>query len=106
MLPDNRNRRWGIQVVQVKGDKVARALAAQPTFSQGLVHAPNFDWAQMVIDEMATFPKSKYDDLTASATQAINFVRSYGFAQSDEEAAAEALEPLRRRQKMPALYPC
>src|SRR5262249_47930841 len=46
---------WGIHLVRVKGDKVARALAAQATFSQLMVHAPERDWAQMVIDEMATF---------------------------------------------------
>src|SRR5262249_13096188 len=37
---------WSIQIEPVKGDKVARALAAQPTFSQGLVYAPDRDWAQ------------------------------------------------------------
>src|SRR5262249_9944786 len=54
---------WGIHLVRVKGDKVARALAAQATFSQLMVHAPERDWAQMVIDEMATFPKGRYNDL-------------------------------------------
>lgn len=100
-----RVRKWGIQVEQVKGDKVARALAAQPTFSQGLVHAPDFEWAEMVIDEMATFPKSKHDDLTDSATQAINYLRRVGLAQSEEEAAAQAIEPLLHKSKMKPLYP-
>jgi predicted phage terminase large subunit-like protein len=105
-----RVRKWGIQVMPVKGDKVARALAAQPTFSQGLVYAPfrdglPLDWAALVIDEMSIFPKGTYDDLTDSATQAINYLRSVGQAQSDEEAAAQALEPLRRRPKVKAIYP-
>ena len=73
---------WGIQLVPVKGDKVARALAAQPTFSQHMVYAPDRDWAEMVITEMSLFPKGHYDDLTDSATQAINYLRSVGLAQS------------------------
>ena len=31
---------WSVQLVNPKGDKVVRALAAQPTFAQGLVYAP------------------------------------------------------------------
>jgi phage terminase large subunit-like protein len=55
--------------VKPKGDKTARALAAQPTFSQAMCFAPTpplginghtgifADWAELVIDEMAVFPK-------------------------------------------------
>lgn len=96
---------WAIHLVQVKGDKVARALAAQPTFSQGMVHAPDREWAEMVIDEMATFPKSRYDDLTDSSTQAINYLRSVGMAQSDDEAAHAEIEGVTHRPKMKAIYP-
>jgi len=69
---------WGVHLVKIKGDKVARALAAQATFSQELVYAPDRDWSQMAIDEMANFPKGRYDDLTDSTTQAILFLRSTG----------------------------
>ena len=54
------------------------ALAAQPTFAQGLVYAPVKDWSQMVIDEMELFPKGRYDDLTDSTTMAVSFLRSSG----------------------------
>jgi predicted phage terminase large subunit-like protein len=47
---------WSIQTCPVKGDKVARALAVQPMFSQGMVYAPNKDWAELVIGEMSVFP--------------------------------------------------
>jgi predicted phage terminase large subunit-like protein len=55
---------WAIEAVPVKGDKVARALSVQPMFSQGYIYAPNRDWADLVISEMATFPMGRYDDLT------------------------------------------
>jgi len=104
---------WGIHLVRVRGDKVARALAAQATFSQLMVHAPERDWAQMVIDEMATFPKGRYDDLVDSTNQAILFLRSTGFARTDAETAADAeIEAERaeatrlRRPRLAGLYPC
>jgi predicted phage terminase large subunit-like protein len=97
--------RWGIQLMPVKGDKVARALAAVPTFSQLTVFAPERDWAQLVIDEMATFPRGRYDDLTDSATQAINYLRSVGLASSDEEIYAAEVESVTLKKKMQPLYP-
>jgi predicted phage terminase large subunit-like protein len=54
---------FGVKLGPVKGSKEARAYAAQPTFSQGLIYAPSRDWAEMVIEEMEAFPKHKYDDL-------------------------------------------
>jgi len=97
--------RWGIQLVPVKGDKVARALAAVPTFSQCVVYAPDREWAQMVIDEMATFPRAKHDDLTDSATQAINYLRSVGLASTDEEIGAAEVEAVTLKRRLEPLYP-
>lgn len=96
---------WAIQLCPVSGDKYARALACQATFSQGLVYAPLRDWADLVIDEMATFPKHKYKDLTDSATQAIKHLRDIGLAQTDEEAAAAETERVRHRSNPPPVYP-
>lgn len=96
---------WSIQTIPAKGDKVARALAAQPVFSQLMVYAPVREWAQMVIDEMAVFPRGKYDDLTDSACQAINYLRSIGLASSDVETAAFEYEGVRHKAKLKALYP-
>src|SRR5215467_1357527 len=105
---------WGVHLVKVKGDKVARALAAQATFAQLMVYAPIRDWSQMVIDELANFPKARFDDLVDSTTQAILFLRSTGFARTDaeiaadEEIAAERAEAtrLRRPRLARGLYPC
>ena len=48
---------WMVEGTAAPTDKVSRALAVQPTWSQGVVFAPARDWADMVIDEMARFPK-------------------------------------------------
>jgi predicted phage terminase large subunit-like protein len=98
---------WSVQLVNPKGDKVVRALAAQPTFAQGLVYAPVKDWSQLVIDEMELFPKGRYDDLTDSTTMAVSFLRSSGLLQTDAEAmAAEENTVMHRPRRLRALYPC
>lgn len=100
-----KDTQWAIQLCQVKGDKVARALACQPTFSQMLVYAPSRDWAEMVIDESAVFPNGKYKDLTDSMTQAISYLRKTGLAQTDEETTAEENRAVEHRPQQNAIYP-
>jgi predicted phage terminase large subunit-like protein len=94
--------RTAVQTVPVKGDKVARALSVQPIFAQGQVHAPARDYAELVIDEMAMFPKGRYDDLTDSATQALAYLRDVGLLQTDHEIAIAKDEGImhRGRQKV------
>jgi predicted phage terminase large subunit-like protein len=97
---------YSIETCQVKGDKIARAYAAQPTFSNLLVYAPDRDWADMVISEMEVFPKGKYKDLTDSTTQAISHLRAMGLAQTDEETTSAEMQTVMHRPKRAgALYP-
>lgn len=96
---------WAVEMVTPKTDKVARAIAVQPSWSQGLIYAPDREWAQMVIDEMDSFPKGRYKDLTDSATQAMRHLRALGFAMSDEETIAEEREAVKPKKKRKPLYP-
>ena len=96
---------WAVQLCPVKGDKVARALSVQPTFSQMLVYAPERDWSDMTISEMAVFPKGKYDDLTDSATQALKYLRGAGLLQTDDEVSAADADRVTHRSQPRALYP-
>lgn len=96
---------WSVQLCQVSGDKVARALGVQATFAQLLVYAPARDWAEMTIDECAVFPKGKYKDLTDSTTQAIKYLRDTGMANTDEETHAAEMEGVMHRPRRKALYP-
>ena len=96
---------WAVQTVVPKGDKVARALAVQPTFSQELVYRPVYDWSEMVVDEMAMFPKGKHDDLVDSTTQALKYLRDVGLLSTDEESYAAAIERVRHKPKLKPLYP-
>jgi predicted phage terminase large subunit-like protein len=95
-----------VQLMPVKGDKVARALAVQPMFSQGMIFAPNREWAEMVITEMSMFPAGRYDDLTDSSTQALKYLRDVGLAQSAEETHEEEIGTVMHRPRFRRLYPC
>jgi predicted phage terminase large subunit-like protein len=99
---------WGTEAVSVAGDKVARAHGVSPIWSQLLVYAPDRDWADMVIDEMATFPKGRYKDLTDSATQAIKFIRDAGLIVHRHEIAFEdnELRTFKPNKRYAPLYPC
>ncbi len=98
---------WEIQLVDPKGDKMARALAVQPAWSQGMIYAPDRDWAEMVQSEMAKFPRDKHDDLTDSAVMAIKHLRDAGLLRSDEDRRAEEVEAVthKGRQVKEARYP-
>ena len=99
---------YSIQLVTPTGDKVARALSVQPILSQGLVYAPNRDFAELLITQAAVFPKGKRDDAVDSMTQALRYLRDVGLAQNDQEtrdAEQEAVTHDSRRYTRKALYP-
>lgn len=99
------NETWTTQLEQVVGDKVARAHAVVPAWSQGLIFAPDRDWADLVIEEMSSFPKGRHDDLTDSSTMAIRHLRQLGLIQHEHEREAEDHERSKLRKKQTALYP-
>jgi predicted phage terminase large subunit-like protein len=79
---------FGVQLVDPRkagGDKVARAYAVQHLFENGLVYAPERQWAEMVIGECEVFPKGAHDDLVDTVTQALWFLRKSGMALLAEE---------------------
>jgi phage terminase large subunit-like protein len=76
-------------------------------FSQGMIYAPDRDWAEMVITEMSMFPAGRYDDLSDSSSQGLKYLRDIGLAQSEEEQHLAETETVRRRpRRRRSLYPC
>jgi predicted phage terminase large subunit-like protein len=97
---------WTIQLVEPKGDKLARGMAVVPSFSQEMIYAPDRPWAQAVVDDCAKFPYGAHDDLYDSTTQAIKHLRDSGLIRSDEELRAEELDAVRHKgAPKPARYP-
>jgi predicted phage terminase large subunit-like protein len=88
---------WTIQLVEPKGDKLARGMAIVPSFSQEMIYAPDKDWAEEVKSQCAKFPYDVHDDLFDSTTQAIKHLRDTGLIRSDEERRAQELDAVRHR---------
>lgn len=75
-------------------DKMARLFSVQHIFSEGMVYAPDKTWAQMVINQMGTFPKGKHDDLVDSSSMAIKHLRDMSMLMMSEERGAEIEESM------------
>jgi predicted phage terminase large subunit-like protein len=101
------NELWGVQLCDPKGaDKVARVHAIQHLFADGMISIPAYsdgtlrEWGQMIVDEMAAFPKGANDDLTDAMSQGLKHLRDAGLAVRRDEAAA-AIEEMRRHRGTP-----
>ena len=98
---------WGIQLVDPgRGDKVARTYAIQHLFAEGMIYAPDYEWAEKVIDQAESFPRGAHDDLVDSMTQALSHLRVIGFARKPVEIVAEKTESmLYKSSRNQQLYP-
>lgn len=75
-----------------RADKAARLHSVVPLFADAVIFAPERRWARMVIDEVATAPKGRWDDLADTASQALNWMRRNGLARLGEEATQDDYE--------------
>jgi predicted phage terminase large subunit-like protein len=86
----NRTNKWSVQLINPgNADKVARAYAVQPTFSNCVVYAPDKSWADKVITQCEQFPKAKHDDYVDSVTQALRYLRERNLIRRSEEIISD-----------------
>lgn len=91
-----KSRRWAVQLDPVKGDKTARMIGVQPTFSQKMIYAPvEREWCKKVIDQCAVAPLGKHDDLADTVTGAVRHLRDCGLLEYDEDIRAGLLADAR-----------
>ena len=101
----NRTNTWGVELVNPgNADKVARAYAVQPIFSNGAVFAPDKEWADKVITQFEVFPKGKHDDLVDSCTQALKYLRERNLIRRPEEVIAQIRNEGTYNTNLPPLY--
>lgn len=88
--------RLGVELIDPKkyGDKVARVHAIEHLFRDGMIYAPDREWADLVINQCAIFPKGSHDDLVDTTSQALRWLRDQGFALRREEASMEAADEM------------
>lgn len=91
-----RNRRWGVRLIPVEKDKIARTYSVQSIFSQHMVYAPvDRAWCQEVINESAVFPAGKHDDRHDSVTQAVKHARDIGLLEFDDDVRVREIDEAR-----------
>lgn len=96
---------WVVQTTTPEGDKAARLVSVQGTFSAGMVYAPERLWSDQVIEEVCAFPRHKYKDLTDSTSQALKHVRDLGLLLRPTERALMEEMSAQHRPKSTPLYP-
>ena len=96
-------RRMGIPVTAYtpsRGqDKIARMNSVAPIFESGMVWVPETEFAEEVIEEMASFPFGDNDDYCDSSTMALMRFRQGGFLALEDDYQ-DAMEPLRRDRRV------
>ena len=97
----------GIELINptAYGDKTARVHAVEPLFSDGMVYAPDREWADKVIEQCSRFPKAPRDDLVDSTSMALRWLRDKGFAMRREEYNIGDEPELRYKSNNAPLYP-
>lgn len=80
-------------------DKIARLNAVADIFASGKVWVPQTQWAEELVEEVASFPSGEHDDLVDSMSQALLRFRRGGFVQLDSDYEDEPMAFRSRRQK-------
>ena len=121
-------RTWATHLVPARGDKWSRAHAVVDIFTDEMVHAPGQwlcnahdkhnckecpeetfawrwrEWAEMVIQDMAVFPKGTHDDIVDTATMALKHLRTINIAiRREERDLNEEIEAM-HKPKLKPLY--
>ena len=93
-------RRLGIPVVNyspTRGhDKSTRMHSVAPIFESGLVYAPERKFAEEMIEECASFPFGKNDDLCDTMTQALMRFREGGLVSLGDDYEDREKAPVKR----------
>ena len=97
-----------VQLVDPKGiDKLARLYSVQHLFAEGMIYAPDREWAEKVISQVGTFPKGKHDDLVDCVSMTLRHLRDLGLLARGPELTAELNEAMKYQGPEPKpLYEC
>jgi predicted phage terminase large subunit-like protein len=76
LIPEMRKRSLPIMEYVPERDKLYRLQACTPYFQADRIFIPEGkEWAELLVDEVVTFPKAPHDDLVDAMSQAILWMR-------------------------------
>lgn len=79
-----------VELIQARGDKVARGYAVQGSFSSRQIYFPTFEdgsyptWLTPLADQLFVFPKGAHDDLVDALTGGVKHLRDTGIFERRE----------------------
>ena len=94
---------FAVQMYDPKSiDKLGRLYSVQHLFSEGMIYAPDKEWAEALIRQVSTFPRGKHDDLVDVTSMPLRHLRDLGLLTRSPERIAEINEDKQYRGKPPA----
>lgn len=102
------NENWAVELYDPKGlDKMALLYSVQHIFAEGMVSAPDREYAEKVIAQCEVFPKGRHDDLVDTTSGALRHLRDLGLLQRPPEVQQEIEDGMRHdmQRTPPPLYP-
>lgn len=91
-------------LIPAAGDKVSRLNAVVTVFENGIIYAPDTEWADMLIKQVSHFPRASHDDLVDALSQGVLYLRKTGVATRKEEYDEDILIKRRFKKQVGALY--
>jgi phage terminase large subunit-like protein len=88
----------------LSGDFRVDPVTKVEVYENGVVWAPDRDWADMVISECASFPYGAFDDLVDTVSQALGFARKNGVILRRPEYLDAETERQRYRKQISVPY--
>lgn len=85
-------------------DKSARLQTVVHLFAEGLIYAPDKEWADEMIKQCATVPRAVHDDLADTCSMALIYLRRAGWAVRKVERQYELEDETKYRPRAGALY--
>ena len=98
---------WAVQLINPGAvDKMARLYSVQHLFAEGMIWSPDRPWSDLVINQCATFPRAKHDDLADTVSMALRHLREIGLLARAPEIQADIRDEMRHiGGPPPPLYP-
>jgi predicted phage terminase large subunit-like protein len=82
--------KYGVELFDPKSqDKAARLISVQHLFAEGMIYAPDKEWADKVIKQVGQFPRSKHDEYVDLTSMGLRKLRDMGLLQRQVEREAE-----------------
>jgi len=107
LLSQGYRRTLGVDVLPAKllrDDKVSRLVSVSHLFENGVIYAPDKEFADNVIDQVGNFPYSTHDEYVDCCSMALRWFRDQGFAPTREEVDEVEDAAKQFRPKPPPLY--